>query len=382
MAIVTINDTHLYNIANSIREKAGTSEKLAVEYMSAAIDAIHIGSGGTGEAFEVTGDCYNIFRDTIGVFPKYGDYINWDCNNITDARQMFCKASDMERVPFKLHFNNQYVKCENMFMGCNELKEAPYFVNEVKSDDCEDMFRGCYKLKEISAESVKFNFDTGRAFNRIFYDCYSLRSFPIEWFEPASKGSVNDCRVQYLNAFTNCMALDEIVDLHSPVITNGNVYGSDYFANMFNNCYRLSRLKFKNSVNHRINGSTIDLSYNVGWASAYTPSYTNMLDDGTGNSGITEADRVVDDATYQALKNTPNWFTTNYNYSRYNKVSAIETINSLPDTSYYVKAYYGGKNYIKFREDAGSKTDGGRIGDMTEEQIAVSTAKGWTVAFT
>jgi hypothetical protein len=39
----------------------------------------------------------------------------------------------------------------------------------------------------------------------------------------------------------------------------------------------------------------------------------------------------------------------------------------------------GGTNTIKFKGIAGSKTDGGAINTLTEEEIAVAAAKGWTV---
>jgi hypothetical protein len=67
-------------------------------------------------------------------------------------------------------------------------------------------------------------------------------------------------------------------------------------------------------------------------------------------------------------------------YSRYNHDSAVNTINSLPDTSAYL-ATAGGTNTIKFKGNAGSKTDGGAINTLTAEEIAVATAKGWTVSF-
>ena len=96
------------------------------------------------------------------------------------------------------------------------------------------------------------------------------------------------------------------------------------------------------------------------------------------NSGITADKQVTDDATYQALKDDPDWWTTDIAYSRYNHDSAVRTINSLPDTSAYL-ASAGGTNTIKFKGAAGSKTDGGAINTLTEEEIAVATAKGWTV---
>ena len=65
-------------------------------------------------------------------------------------------------------------------------------------------------------------------------------------------------------------------------------------------------------------------------------------------------------------------------FSRYNHDSAVETINSLPDTSEYL-ATAGGTNTIKFRNYSGACTDGGGTNDLTPEEIAVATAKGWTV---
>ena len=116
----------------------------------------------------------------------------------------------------------------------------------------------------------------------------------------------------------------------------------------------------------------INLSSTVGYASDNAP----MLN---YNSGITADKEVVDDATYQALKNDADWFSTNIAYSRYNHDSAVATINTLPDTSAYL-ASGGGTNTIKFKGESGSTTDGGAINTLTEAEIAVATAKGWTVS--
>jgi hypothetical protein len=105
-------------------------------------------------------------------------------------------------------------------------------------------------------------------------------------------------------------------------------------------------------------------------------------DDYLYNSGITIDKCIYDDATYQALKNDPDNYVCGYStenphhYSRYDKASAIRTINSLPDVS-----GSGGTNTIKFKGEAGLKTDNGAINTMTPEEIAVATAKGWTVSF-
>ena len=116
----------------------------------------------------------------------------------------------------------------------------------------------------------------------------------------------------------------------------------------------------------------IDLSPRIG----YSDDIASILN---YNSGITADKEVKDDATYQALKNDADWFTTNIAYSRYNHDSAVATINTLPDTSAYL-ATAGGTNTIKFKGESGSATDGGAINTLTEAEIAVATAKGWTVS--
>ena len=91
---------------------------------------------------------------------------------------------------------------------------------------------------------------------------------------------------------------------------------------------------------------------------------------------------IYNDETYQALKDDPDNYVAGYSnenphyYSRYDKASAIRTINSLPDVS-----ASGGTNTIKFKGEAGLRTDGGAINTMTEEEIIVATSKGWTVSF-
>jgi hypothetical protein len=175
----------------------------------------------------------------------------------------------------------------------------------------------------------------------------------------------------YNNTFKNCYVLDELIDF--PVNTNG-IPTRNLFANTFSGCYRLKDLIFatQNGTPYvaQWTGQTIDLT-SVGYGTSDF-SFTSY------NSGITTAKGVTNDSTYYSLRNDPDWYTTNVNYSRYNHDSAVNTINSLPDTSAYL-ATKGGTNTIKFKGLSGSSTDGGAINTLTEAEIAVATAKGWTV---
>ena len=138
-------------------------------------------------------------------------------------------------------------------------------------------------------------------------------------------------------------------------------------------CYRLKDFKFKLNQDNTpkiglFKKQIFDFSNHTGWGN----SESYILD---YNSGITSAKKVTDAASYQALKDDPDWYTLDVNYSRYNHDSAVNTINTLPDTS------ATGTNTIKFKGQAGALTDGGAINTLTTQEIAVATAKGWTVAF-
>ena len=209
-----------------------------------------------------------------------------------------------------------------------------------------------------------FNTKTSHPLYNFFRSCYSLRSI-----SPKLLGKLwNRSNANYQSMFANCYSLDEVIGM--PISSNSN----DDYNNIVNNCYRLKRFTFGTtsedlSIHYY---SVLDFSNYVGWANS--SDKTKIIN---FNSGITADKEVTDAASYELLKNDPDWFTSNVAYSRYNKISAIETINSLPNGG-------GGtaeKSTIKFKGEAGSLTDGGAINTLTEEEIAVAVAKQWTVAF-
>ena len=197
-----------------------------------------------------------------------------------------------------------------------------------------------------------------------FTNCMYLRNTPSTWLWPgATPPTVYDNFFYYLCA--NCYVLDAINNL--PVSGGYNILSTNNFQKSFQNCYRLKSLTFLPDKTAQWNKQTIDLSSYIGYAndSTHITPY-----------GLSENKQVTDDVTYQALKNDPDWWTKNVAYSRYNHDSAVETINSLPDTS---GASTTVTNVIKFKGEAGSATDGGAINTLTDAEIAVAAAKGWTV---
>ena len=167
--------------------------------------------------------------------------------------------------------------------------------------------------------------------------------------------------------------MDEIVGLPFRYSSSSLNYS---YNNAFKNCSRLKRLTFKPYTFTAVNsykGITIDLTQYVGYVNGANATAANFFN---ASETIT-IDKLIDsDEKLVALYDDPNCWTKNVIYSRYNHDSAVETINSLPDV---VAAASGGVSTIKFKGDSGSATPAGGINTMTEEEIAVATAKGWTV---
>ena len=262
-----------------------------------------------------------------------------------------------------------------MFANCSNLKNIRKIVN-LKAREMARMFDGCQSLRYLPQfENFSFiDYDYADLSN-FFYNCRGLRSIPEEFLKKlsTSKGKQTFYSLGY-DSFAGCSSLDEIKGIN---IRSMNI-NSNLFSNTFDYCTRVKNIIFAKEDN----GSP----YTATWKSQNINLATNVgYSDGDNfiigyNSGITSDKKVIDDTTYQALKNDPDWFTLKKEYSRYNHDSAVATINSLPDTSAYL-ATAGGTNTIKFKGDAGSATDGGAINTLTEEEIAVATAKGWTITF-
>ena len=357
-------------IGDSIRSKTGTTEKMTLDEMKDAIDGIGSVPAPPDEAFVVTGDC--AYRFSNGgwdwFIENYSDKIT--TKDINRASSMFA-YNKLSEIPFEINFKqdgkNGYV--DYCFQG-SVISKLPkinwnnsYIVNFCY------MFSNCHCLTEMPNDYFKgINFDRGTPYvYGMFSNCTSLRKIAdISIFDEINGNSWSDT---VLYDFSNLHALDELTNaplLYKKPVTS-NIFSLD-------NLNRLKRFVFKQyDFPLQMKSQTIGLSSNIG----YAPGLTNITRY-SAYHGITEATRVTDDTSYQALKDNPDWWTTDIAYSRYNHDSAVETINSLPDTSAYLAAK-GGTNTIKFKGAAGSKTDGGAINTLTEEEIAVATAKGWTV---
>lgn len=370
----------------NIEVSGGTSTKLLTAGKYCDRDIVVIASGGSGgggdlpeKAFLITGDCRYRFANSgwDWFIENYGNRVT--TSNIMGIDDMFSYSS-AEEIPFVINLDGTAMSMNNMFDHCTKLKVLPKINGKISS--ARRLFQNCYLLRHIPEDFFK-NIDcsamtTGSIYSNgilsnVFHSCYSLRAIPVIFLKNNNPGCYSSD--SYFSGFSYCYSLDELrgLPLHFTSTWTNNA-----FNYTFARCSRIKSLTFEMPDGQPAvmnwKNQTIDLSQRIGYADSDGKIYITSY-----NSGITADKEVTDDATYQALKNNPDWFTCKVAYSRYNHDSAVETINSLPDTSAYLAAN-GGTNTIKFKGDAGSATDGGAINTLTEAEIAVAAAKGWTVS--
>ena len=358
---------------------------------------VNVPTGGGGEelpeeGYKIGGNCtyrfaYNGWNWYIDAFEN-----KVTTEEINNATSMFYNSDQLTEIPFDINLSSSCKDIKGVFSGCNKLKTLPKIqctpitpTSNSNMPNFDGIFYYCCSIREIPDDYFSFlpeNYAELRetykvqGIDALCQNMYSLRKAPSKNILKLLKNyySTSYMYAMYPSLFSGCSSLDEITDL----LIDGMNYTSNAFSSTFSNCTRLKRITFETNEDGSAKianwkGQTITLTGRLGTAT--TTDKNNILN---YNSGITADKEVRTDEQYAALKNDPDWFATLESYSRYNHDSAVETINSLPDTSAFLAAN-GGTNTIKFQSGAGSNTDGGAINTLTEAEIAVAAAKGWTV---
>ena len=352
-------------IGDAVRAKTGDTNKLTLDEMATKINGIK--PGPTTSDLIITGDCQYRFANGgwDWVIKKYGDQIT--THDITNIDHMFYN-SNVNSIPFSINLSNNQSDGFNMdrvFYICSNLTELPYIENAAPRTM--SYFSGSNSIQQVPEnyfdnwnwnimKNMTAQFEGNGSY--LFYSCDELRKLPLAWLANMNP-KVYTGYSYFYGSFGYCSVLDELLELPIPYT---GVWTSNAFSGFCEYTCRIKNITFAPTGAKQWKNQVIALTYSLGY----------------GKVGIGVDKRVVDDATYAALKNDPDWWTSDIAYSRYNHDSAVATINSLPDTSEYLAAK-GGTNTIKFRGAAGEKTDGGAINTLTAEEIAVAAAKGWTV---
>lgn len=300
----------------------------------------------TAEDLTFTEDCSYLFQNShfSWVLEHYTSLFSF--SNIQNANSCFYSLktnADLTNLTFYMKDSGWNNTVERMFAYSN-VQHLPHIVGKV--DDCADIFYNC------SVKSIPDNFFDDFIFsgpnsvkdcNSIFNNCQNITKVPsLKAFKQlqSTRTPSSEYDSFYHALFSGCNKLQEIRDL--PIVYGINSEGKqNLFSGMVYYTKKLSSFTFEPNQTARLSNQLIYLG-RTGYDYDYSLKY-------------------VKDSVY-------------------NHDSAVETINSLPDTSAFL-AEAGGTNTIQFYSNQGANTEGGAIGNLTAEEIAVAAAKGWTVAF-
>ena len=276
------------------------------------------------------------------------------------------------------------------------------------------MFNGCSRLKVIDMPLVdkslpvpdnfyysnKTKYTNWGYYNGTFNGCYSLKSVPHNLIDfPLDIDSTSVGYPSCSDMYGSCYQLEEVYLPVKHATTGGT--NSNYIYNSIsssNNLYMVKHWLFQTNpdgtpIVSRFKGSTIEIRSLTGahyYGNSMTMPWSNILSNIQNQDwfryGDFDVNKMMWNAeTFELYKDDPQAYICQlaydpdtkekigYKMSWYNHDAAVETISTLPDTSAY------GTNTIKMYGASGEFT-GGRIDTLTTEEIAVATAKGWTVA--
>ena len=385
MANVLVEETSLSNIASAIRGKNGSTAVYKPGEMAAAITNLPTGGGDT-ETITFSGDISFLFAsDGGGALYEAVKNKNLVFTNVRYGRGVFYNMSTNDTItPFTIHllrgiyntpgnvdFRGFY---ERSSVVSNIVIDPP--IEGASGVEFQNFFAKS-RLKNIDLSCIDTNYPIfGQSCAMgLFSESGYLRS--INFTNSPNKYFAGGNNIQYDGTFYHCFDLDSIEGLYTTLQTT-------FSGGTFNNCSHLAKLTFKTAsptnAKNPYYGSDIDLS-TVGYYTNVSEGYISDSALHYGNDPLfakslvrkNATKEITNATTYAKLKNDPDAWTTNVAYSRYNKTSAKETLTSLP----YIKETCT----IKFNGEAGSATDGGAIKNLTSSEIAVATAKKWTVAF-
>lgn len=311
---------------------------------------------------------------------KFGNQIT--TKDISDADSMFYFNETLTNIPFDINCSS-YVSLRNMFNRCRGLTAAPNIHLTGDPTNMDGMFNDSY-IKTIPADmGTGWDWAPVEAattayknnMSAMFKYCYALLNVPSEMIGHTNL-MVNGSYSIYYSGFQRCYNLEEINGLCVPYNAS---WSSNSFNNTFTQCERLKDVIFKTQedgtpfVASGWKNQVIDLT-TVGFGSN-CKSYNSDLTNDTKVDNMTKWSRLANNS----YGGWPNYWTDDVKWSVYGRDSAIRTINSLPDVS-----GSGSTNTIKFNANGAKSmgiTDGSgkSIAELSDAEIAVAAAKGWTV---
>lgn len=389
MSKVVIQESTLTNIGAAIREMTGKSDLIAPGDMPTEIRSIETGGGSSSDGLEIP---EKMTINLGGYYLFSGDWASWLLNDYADRiysinaqayNEMFSNCPTLVNAGITITPASSMFSAGDMgsmFNGCYKVKTLPTINGEFLCSSIASIFFNCYELEEIPEtfyqninfdEILESTYSWSTLGSSRFYNCRKLREIPNELLVNGQY-STNYGSSTYYRSFYNCYNLDRLENL--PVAPTMAAMTSNMFSgSTMATCFQLKAFTFETNED----GTPIVVQWNkqdiqlFGSNSTYDDSVTTIYKERRGAEHM-NADPTTDPDA---------WWGSGYaNYSGYDHDAAVATLNSLPDASAYLATQSSGANYIRLPGAAGGKYSAA-VNTLTDAEIAVATAKGWTVVF-
>lgn len=328
----------LTDVADSIREKKGTSEPILASNFDTEIDSI-----ATGEPM------------IVPYAPRHISFINYG-------------GTELDYEINNLDVSN-LTTFEEMFSGCRKITNLDLnHWNTSKITNMSGMFSGCPYLENINIE----NWDTSKVtdMSYMFYSCNNLESLDVSNFDTTN---VTDMSYMF-SAISNKMTTLDLSSFNTSKVTS--------MRYMFYWSYPLTNLNISNfdttnvtSMTYMFNGcrniKDLDLSSfdaskvtNISYAFNGTTGLENVIFMNNLGKGFTSKSN---NSSYYLL-----------NFSEATKLthdSLMDIINKLYDLNLTYDVANGGTLYTQILMLGATN-----LAKLTAEEINVATSKGWSVS--
>lgn len=183
------------SIANAIREKKGTTEKIKANDF--ATEIANLSTEGTN--IKITDASY-LFNSGARL-----DNINEIlalCENVTSTYYMFSRCSSLTSLDLSNFNTSQVTNMNYMFYYCNKLINLNLSNFDTSNViDMSDMFEQCQRLTELDLSN--FNTSNVTSMSSMFQYCNELTSLDLSNFDMTKVVKLN-------NIFTNCKNLKNL----------------------------------------------------------------------------------------------------------------------------------------------------------------------------
>ena len=322
---------------------------------------------------------------------------NWFIENCGDKvttqdmrlmSNMFLNADALVSIPFDINAKQgSSSSVSYIFSGCKKLTEVPSIKN-LRVSSMNYLCGECHLIKSIPNDWTDTwdwsDIDNstsayGGNMDNIFNGCYNLRSVPT-WFFLHGNPVANNSYSSIYYAFQHCHSLEKVEGIRLPANVT---WTSNAFNSTFQNCYRLKSVTFALQPDgspyvHNIKNQTIDLTTAGYVATSSKSQFLSRCPDFTEANIIDNYDKweayFGDPFADKSAGGSGNGFAVGTEYSTFTRTAVKRLFKTLPDVT------GGSSNVIKLSRSAGSAMKAREaMTNLTEEEIAVATARGWTV---